>query len=602
MNQSNIRNFSIIAHIDHGKSTLADRLLELTGAVNDRNRKNQILDKMDIERERGITIKAQTARIDYTAKDGQKYELNLIDTPGHVDFSYEVSRALMACEGVLLLVDATQGIEAQTLAHFYTALEHDLEIIPVLNKIDLPTSDVEKTLKQVEHDLGLEREKAILISAKTGEGIPALLEAIVEQCPPPKGNADGPLKALIYDAYYDDYRGVISMVRVFDGSMKKGDTLRFFQIEENYEVEEVGYFKLVPDPSKTLDAGEVGYVIANIKSLEQVKIGDTITDEDNPTKEPLPGFREVKSFVFASMYPVDTVDYQKLKESLHKLKINDASLLFEPENSQALGAGFRCGFLGLLHFEIIQERLSREFDLNIIVSAPSVQYEIITTSGNREIVESPMKYPDPSTIEKTLEPFVRMHIYTPTEYLGNVINLCQEKRGIQENMIYIDEVRVELIYTLPLAEIIYDFHDRIKSVSKGYATFDYELYDYRESKIAKVDVFINKKKVDALSFLTHVDNATTRGRTVTAKLKEAIPKQMFQIPIQAAIGSRVIARENISAMRKDVTSKCYGGDISRKKKLLEKQKQGKKRMQMVGNVEIPQEAFVSVFKGDIEES
>ncbi|PKL14148.1 MAG: elongation factor 4, partial [Spirochaetae bacterium HGW-Spirochaetae-6] len=474
-----IRNFSIIAHIDHGKSTLADRLLERTGAVDDRTKKDQILDSMDIERERGITIKAQTARIEYSAKDGKKYELNLIDTPGHVDFSYEVSRALRACDAVLLLVDASQGVEAQTLAHFYTAMEHDLAIIPVLNKIDLPTADIDNVLQQIEHDLALEKERAIKISAKTGIGIDDLLEAIVLQCPPPKGILKNPLKALIYDAYYDDYRGVVMKVRIFDGIIKKGDRIKLFQTEELYDVEEVGFFRITMETQSSLSAGEVGYVVANVKSLENVKPGDTITLLNNPTLEPVPGYREVKSFVYASIFPVDSVDYQKLKESLSKLKINDASLVFDPENSQALGAGFRCGFLGLLHFEIIQERLSREFDLDIIVSTPSVKYKVITTSGEELVVASPMKYPDPSKIDKVFEPYVRLVIYSPKEYLGNILALCQEKRGLQDHMHYVDEKRLELTYHMPLAEIIYDFHDRIKSISKGYATFDYDLADYR---------------------------------------------------------------------------------------------------------------------------
>ena len=596
-----IRNFSIIAHIDHGKSTLADRLLERTGAVDDRTKKDQILDSMDIERERGITIKAQTARIEYSAKDGKKYELNLIDTPGHVDFSYEVSRALRACDAVLLLVDASQGVEAQTLAHFYTAMEHDLAIIPVLNKIDLPTADIDNVLQQIEHDLALEKERAIKISAKTGIGIDDLLEAIVLQCPPPKGILKNPLKALIYDAYYDDYRGVVMKVRIFDGIIKKGDRIKLFQTEELYDVEEVGFFRITMETQSSLSAGEVGYVVANVKSLENVKPGDTITLLNNPTLEPVPGYREVKSFVYASIFPVDSVDYQKLKESLSKLKINDASLVFDPENSQALGAGFRCGFLGLLHFEIIQERLSREFDLDIIVSTPSVKYKVITTSGEELVVASPMKYPDPSKIDKVFEPYVRLVIYSPKEYLGNILALCQEKRGLQDHMHYVDEKRLELTYHMPLAEIIYDFHDRIKSISKGYATFDYDLADYRESDILKVDILINHKKVDALSFLSHESNAQFRGRSVTEKLRGVISKHQFAIPIQAAIGAKVIARETISAMRKDVTAKCYGGDISRKKKLLDKQKKGKKRMQMIGNVEIPQEAFITVFKGDMEE-
>lgn len=601
MDQSHIRNFSIIAHIDHGKSTLADRLLETTGAVNDRTKKNQILDNMEIERERGITIKAQTAKIIYQAKDGQEYELHLIDTPGHVDFSYEVSRALMACEGVLLLVDASQGVEAQTVAHFYTAMEHDLEIIPVINKIDLPSADVEKALSEIEHDLGLDKSKAILVSAKKGIGIDELLEAIVKYIPQPKGVLESPLKTLIYDAYYDDYRGVICIVRVFNGKVKAGDKIKFFQTNEIYEVEEVGFFRLGRVPLKELAAGEAGYIIANIKSLENVKIGDTITLLDNPTPEALPGFRDVKSFVFASIYPIDSSDFQKLKESLFKLKLNDASLLFEPETSQALGAGFRCGFLGLLHLEIIQERLQREFGQDIIVSSPGVGYKFELTSGEVVEVDSPLKYPEPTRIAKEYEQYVRINLYTPKEFVGNVMTVCDAKRGIQENMHYIDEKRIELIYSMPLAEIIYDFHDKIKSVTKGYATFDYHLTDFQQSKIVKVDIYINKKKVDAFSFLCFEESAAYRSRIIVEKLKEAIPKQMFQIPIQAAVGSKFIARETISAMRKDVTAKCYGGDISRKRKLLDKQKEGKKRMQMVGNVEIPQEAFVSVFKGDIQE-
>ncbi|HOJ50322.1 MAG TPA: translation elongation factor 4 [Spirochaetota bacterium] len=595
-----IRNFSIIAHIDHGKSTLADRLIEITKAIDDRKKKDQILDTMDIERERGITIKAQTIKLEYNY-NGKLYELNLIDTPGHVDFSYEVSRALMACEGVLLLVDASQGIEAQTLAHFYSALEHNLEIVPVVNKIDLPNADIERTLNQIERELALDRKDAVLVSAKKGIGIDALMKAIIEKIPAPKGDINNPLKALVYDAYYDDYRGVVVLIRVFDGIITKGMKIRFMQTGFEHEVEEVGFLRIGNIPTNDLSSGEVGYLIANIKSLENVKIGDTITSVDNPATEPVPGFRDVKSFVFASVYPSDSTEYSKLKESLQKLKINDAALTFEPETSIALGAGFRCGFLGLLHFEIIQERLSREFDLNVIVTTPTVEYKVLLKNGEEILVESPIKFPDPSKIEKIYEPLSRVTIFSPKDYIGNVITLCQEKRGVQEHMHYIDDKMVELIYTIPLAEVIYDFHDKIKSISKGYATFDYDITDFQESDIVKVDIYINKNKVDAFSFLTHSSTAYQKSKAIVEKLKEMIPKHLFKIPIQASIGSKVIAREDISALRKDVTAKCYGGDITRKRKLLEKQKEGKKKMQMIGKVEIPQEAFLSVFKADMNQ-
>lgn len=597
------RNFSIIAHIDHGKSTLADRFIEMAGLMDDRTKKNQVLDSLDIERERGITVKAQTVRIQYRSKkDSKLYDLNLIDTPGHVDFSYEVSRALMACESVLLIVDASQGIEAQTLAHFYSAIAQNLTIIPVINKIDLPTANVENVKDQIENDLAIERERTIGISAKTGLGVENLLEAIVDQCPAPEGRVDLPLKVLVYDAYYDDYRGVVTLIRVFEGTIKKGDSVRFFQTNHECIVEEVGFFKLTRTPCESLQAGEVGYMIGSIKNLEQVKIGDTITHVDNPTKEALPGFKDVKSFVFASIFPIDPAQYQKLKESLKRLRLNDSSLSFEPENSQALGAGFRCGFLGLLHFEIIQERLQREFGLDIVVSAPGVEYKLILTDKKEIWIASPSLYPNTTRIEKVFEPYVKMTIYTPQEYLGNVLNLCQEKRGLQENMDYMDANRIELTYKMPLAEIIYDFHDKLKSLSRGYATFDYELTDHQPTNIVKVDVLVNGKQVDALSFLCFTDNAHARGKMVVERLKDSISRHMFQIPIQAAIGSKVIARETLSALKKDVTAKCYGGDISRKKKLLSKQKEGKKRMQVVGNVEIPQEAFINVFKGDMDKN
>jgi len=592
-----IRNFSIIAHIDHGKSTLADRLIEITGAVEERKKKEQMLDTMDIERERGITIKAQTIKLEYNY-NGNVYELNLIDTPGHVDFSYEVSRALMACEGVLLLVDASQGIEAQTLAHFYSALEHNLEIVPVINKIDLPNADIERTLNQIEKELALSRHDAVMVSAKKGIGIPDLMKAIIEKIPEPKGDINSPLKALVYDAYYDDYRGVVVLIRVFDGFIKKGMKVRFMQTGFEHDVEEVGFLRLGNVPTEELSSGEVGYLIANIKALENVKIGDTITSVENPADAPIPGFRDVKSFVFASIYPSDSTEYAKLKDALQKLKINDAALTFEPETSVALGAGFRCGFLGLLHFEIIQERINREFDLNVIVTTPTVEYRVVLKNGEEILVESPIKFPDPSTIDKIFEPLSKVTIFSPKDYIGNVITLCQEKRGIQEHMHYVDDKMVELVYTIPLAEVIYDFHDRIKSISKGYATFDYELTGFQEADIVKVDIYINKNKVDAFSFLTHSSSAYQKSKTIVEKLKEMIPKHLFKIPIQASIGSKVIAREDISALRKDVTAKCYGGDITRKRKLLEKQKEGKKRMQMIGKVEIPQEAFLSVFKAD----
>jgi GTP-binding protein LepA len=601
VSHNKIRNFSIIAHIDHGKSTLADRFIEMAGLMDDRTKKNQVLDSLDIERERGITVKAQTVSIQYKAHDGETYNLTLIDTPGHVDFSYEVSRALMACEAVLLIVDASQGIEAQTLAHYYSALEQNLTIIPVLNKIDLPTADIEKVLDQIENELAIEREKAILISAKTGVGVEDLLEAIVKQCPPPDDSkANNPLKALIYDAYYDDYRGVVALVRIFEGSLKKGNAIRFFQVPDLFTVEEVGVFRLTREPASTLYSGQVGYMIAGIRNLEQIKIGDTITDLENPTKEALPGFRDSKSFVFAGIFPLDVGAYQKLKESLQKLKLNDSALTFTPESSQALGAGFRCGFLGLLHFEIIQERLQREFDLDVVVSTPGVEYEVHL--NNKEVlnIASPTLFPNVTKIDHILEPYVKMVIYSPQEYLGNIFALCQEKRGIQEKMKYIDTKRLELIYSMPLAEIIYDFHDKLKSISRGYATFDYELSDYKPTKIVKVDILVNGKQVDALSFLCFHESAQSRGKIIVEKLKENISRHMFQIPIQAAIGGKVIARETISALKKDVTAKCYGGDITRKKKLLAKQKEGKKRMQVIGNVEIPQEAFINVFKGDMD--
>ena len=595
-----IRNFSIIAHIDHGKSTLADRLIEFTGVSDARTSKDQILDNMDIERERGITIKSQAIALPYRAKDGRDYILNLIDTPGHVDFSYEVSRALASCEGVLLLIDAAQGVQAQTLANLYLALEHDLTIIPVINKIDLPSADVERVREQIDSELGLDPDDHLPCSAKEGTGIEAILEAIISRIPPPKGNADAPLAALIFDAQYDPFRGTVIHCRIFDGQIKSGETIRFMYNNSTYKVEEVGYFRLVREKREALTAGEVGYMIAGIKTISDVRTGDTVTLDGRPCPAALPGFREIKPVVFASIYPIASDDYEDLTVALEKYKLNDASFIYEKDKSTALGQGFRCGFLGLLHLDIVQERLEREYDLSIILSVPSVQYRFTLKDGSVISVDNPTHYPDTMSVAISEEPYIRASMMMPERYLGGVIKLCQEKRGENSSMHYPSPGRVELTYDMPLSEIIFDFYDRFKSVSQGYGSFDYEVIDYRESKLVLVDILVNGEKVDALSQIVHKDRARSRGLQACERLQEEIPRQMFKIAIQAAIGGEIIARTTISAFRKDVTAKCYGGDITRKRKLLEKQKKGKKRMKMIGSVSIPQSAFLAVLKSDGE--
>lgn len=592
-----IRNFSVIAHIDHGKSTLSDRIIQHTGIVSDRDFKDQLLDNMELERERGITIKSQTVCLPYKAKDGNDYLLNLIDTPGHVDFSYEVSRALASCEGVLLLVDASQGVEAQTLANLFLAMEHDLEIIPVINKIDLPSADIEMVKEQIEEDLGLDSDTAILTSAKDGIGIEDVLEAVIEYIPEPEGDPENPFKALVFDSHYDSYRGIIVHFRVLDGKLKKGDTIKFMSTDSTYKVEEVGYFRIIMDPQKELQAGDVGYLTGSIKNISDVQTGDTITLSNNPCEEAVEGFQEAKPMVFSSLYPVSTDDLEDLTEALEKLKLNDASLIYEKDSSAALGFGFRCGFLGLLHLEIVQERLEREFGMSLIITAPSVQYRVKTEDNPEEIiVDNPAHYPDPATIEYVSEPFIKGTIIVPDNYIGAIMKLCMEKRAREVNHQYLDTKRVEFTIILPLGEVIYDFYDKLKTVTQGYGSFDYEIHDYHKTDLVKLDFLVNAEKVDALSQLVHRTNAEARGRHAVKMLREEIPRQMFKIPLQAAIGGNVIARETISAFRKDVTAKCYGGDISRKRKLLEKQKKGKKRMKMVGSVEIPQSAFLSVLK------
>ncbi|MBU4185930.1 MAG: translation elongation factor 4 [Desulfobacteraceae bacterium] len=594
----NIRNFSIIAHIDHGKSTLSDRLIQATGVISERNFQDQILDTMDIERERGITIKSQTICLPYQAKDGQTYFLNLIDTPGHVDFTYEVSRALSSCEGALLLIDASQGVEAQTLANLYLALEHDLEIIPVINKIDLPSADIERTKIQISDDLGLDPESAILTSAKEGIGIEDVLEGVVNNLPPPSGDPEAPLKALIFDSDYDSYRGTIVHVRIFQGKIKPGDTIKFMSNNNIYKTEEVGIFQIERIPQKEISAGQVGYIIAGIKTVSDTKCGDTITLKNRPCETPLPGFKIEKPVVFSSIYPVASDGYEELATAMEKLKLNDASLIYEKDTSTALGFGFRCGFLGLLHLEVAQERLEREYDLSLILTAPSVRYKLIMQDGSSRIIDNPSLYPDPSGIDKTLEPFIRASIITPDRYMGTVMKLCLERRGINTTYQYLTNNRLDMIFELPLAEVIYDFYDKLKSLTQGYGSFDYEIIDYRETDLAKLDILINGDRVDALSQLVHKDRAVERARFACKKLKDEIPRQMFKIAIQGAIGGNIISRETISALRKDVTAKCYGGDITRKRKLLEKQKKGKKRMKMVGKVMIPQSAFLSILKAD----
>ncbi|MGD9306909.1 MAG: translation elongation factor 4, partial [Desulfobacterales bacterium] len=570
----NIRNFSIIAHIDHGKSTLSDRLIEATDVVSEREFQNQILDTMDIERERGITIKSQTICLPYTAQDGRTYSLNLIDTPGHVDFTYEVSRALAACEGALLLIDASQGVQAQTLANLYLALEHDLEIIPVINKIDLPSADVARVKKQIDEDLGLEVEKTIEISAKEGIGIDDVFEAIVNHLPPPAGNTEAPLQGLIFDSHYDPYRGTVVYFRIFQGQVKAGDTISFMSNNTSYKVEEVGVFQLQRVPMKMLSVGQVGYMLAGIKTVGDTRCGDTITHLGQPCKNPLPGFKEAKPVVFSSLYPVASDGYEELAIGLEKLKLNDASLIYEKDTSVALGFGFRCGFLGLLHLEVVQERLEREFDLSLILTAPSVQYRIIMQDGSEEIIDNPALFPDPTRIEKTQEPFIRAAIIIPDRYMGAVMKLCLERRGINKNYQYLTSNRLEMIFELPLAEIIYDFYDKLKSITQGYGSFDYDLLDFRETDLVKLDILINGERVDALSQLVHRDNAVARARHTCEKLREEIPRQLYKIAIQGAIGGNIIARKTISPLRKDVTAKCYGGDITRKRKLLEKQEKG----------------------------
>lgn len=589
------RNFCITAHIDHGKSTLADRLIQKAKIVDDRQMKNQILDNMDIERERGITIKSQAVTIPYKAKDGHDYELNFVDTPGHVDFSYEVSRAIASCEGALLLIDATQGVESQTVSNLYMAMEHDLTIVPVINKIDLASADVESVKKQIDHDLGLESSEAQLVSAKTGEGIDDLLEAIVTKFPPPKGDVNAPLQALIFDCHYDEYRGVIVHLRVMEGRVKTGDIIRFMSNNTDYKVEQVGVFKIKYEETGVLEAGDVGYIIAGIKTVSDVSVGDTVTLASKPAAVPLPGFKEVKPVVFSSIYPIDSNDYEELKEAMEKLKLNDASLIYEKDNSLALGNGFRCGFLGLLHLEIIQERLERDFDQIVIFTAPSVKYKVKIPGHEEIFVDNPADYPE-GKIESSQEPYIKASIITPAEYLGSIMELCRLKRGTQKNMQYLDEKRVELTYEMPLSEVLFDFYDKLKSYSRGYASFDYEVIDYRPTDLIKIDILINSKPVDALAQLCYRPSAVERAKVVCERLKGEIARQQFKVAIQGAIGSQIIARETVNPVRKDVLAKCYGGDVTRKRKLLEKQKAGKKRMLMAGNVELPQSAFLAVLK------
>ena len=589
------RNFCIVAHIDHGKSTLADRLIQKARIIDERQMKAQILDSMDIERERGITIKSQAVTIPYTAKDGRQYELNFVDTPGHVDFSYEVSRAIASCEGALLLVDASQGVESQTVSNMYMALEQDLTVVPVINKIDLPSADIPSVKRQIDHDLGLDSERSVLVSAKTGEGVDALMEAIVTEFPPPQGSADAPAKALIFDCHYDPYRGVIVHIRMIDGSIRPGDTIRFMNTGGEHKVEQTGIFKIKLEEKPRLEAGDVGYLIAGIKTVSDVRVGDTITRADNPAAEPLPGFKEVKPVVFSSIYPIDSNDYEELKDSMEKLKLNDASLVYEKDSSIALGHGFRCGFLGLLHLEVVQERLERDFGQAVIFTAPSVRYKIVSTAGEESFIDNPTEYPE-GRIRESYEPYIRASIITPAEYLGPIIALCTEKRGTQTNMQYLDTKRVELTYEMPLSEVLFDFYDKLKSYSRGYASFDYDIIDYRASDLVKIDILLNGKGVDALSQLAFKANAVDRARKVCERLKGEIARQQFKIAIQGAIGSQIIARETVNPVRKDVLAKCYGGDVTRKRKLLEKQKEGKKRMKMIGNVELPQSAFLAVLK------
>ena len=598
MNTSHIRNFSIIAHIDHGKSTLADRLIEITGTVAARQMENQLLDQMELERERGITIKAQAVRLYYVAQNGETYMLNLIDTPGHVDFSYEVSRSLAACEGALLVIDASQGIEAQTLANVYLALDHDLEIIPVINKIDLPSADVEKVKREIEEVIGIDASDAVLVSAKSGEGVPEVLEAIVKRIPPPKTDPAAVTRALISDSHFDSYRGVISYVRVMDGTIANGMKAQMMHSGRSFEVSEVGVFRPSLTPMPALGPGQVGYMVAGIKNLKEVRVGDTITDAARPAKEPLPGYRKATPMVYCGMYPVETSEFDNLREALEKLQMNDAALTFEAETSAALGFGFRCGFLGLLHMDVVQERLEREYQMSLVITAPNVIYQVRKTDGEVLLIDNPSRMPVPQVIDAIGEPYVKATIIVPNDFVGAIMELSQEKRGEFKDMKYMDTTRVMLTYHLPLSEIIYDYFDKLKTVSRGYASLDYELVGYQESDLVKMDILLNEEVVDALSIIVHREKSVFRGRQLVEKLRKLIPRHMFAIPIQAAIGNKVIARETISALRKDVLAKCYGGDITRKRKLLEKQKEGKKRMKQVGSVELPQEAFMAVLKRD----
>ncbi|MCQ2584151.1 MAG: translation elongation factor 4 [Treponema sp.] len=589
------RNFCIVAHIDHGKSTLSDRLIQQAHIIDDRKMMNQILDNMDIERERGITIKSQAVTIPYHAKDGHDYELNFVDTPGHVDFSYEVSRAIASCEGALLLIDAAQGVESQTVSNMFMALEQNLEIVPVINKIDLPSADIPAVLHQIDKELGLFPEEAVPVSAKTGQGVEELLEAIVTKFPAPKGDPKAKVAALIFDCHYDAYRGVIVHVRVMEGTIRKGSVVRMMSTGAEYKVESCGIFKIDYEETEFLEAGDVGYIISGVKTVSEVNVGDTITMAADPVEEPLPGFKEVKPVVYSSIYPMDSNDYEELKDSMEKLKLNDASLVYEKDNSIALGNGFRCGFLGLLHLEIIQERLERDFDQAVIFTQPSVRYKVVTQGGEEMFVDNPAEYPE-GKVRESEEPYIKASVISPSEFLGSIMALCTEKRGIQTNMQYLDEKRVELTYEMPLAEVLFDFYDKLKSYSRGYASFDYEIIGYRPTKLVKVDILLNGKMVDALSFLTFDQNAVSRARKVCERLKDEISRQQFKIAIQGAIGAQVIARETVNPVRKDVLAKCYGGDITRKRKLLEKQKEGKKRMKMIGDVELPQSAFLAVLK------